>query len=235
MSTEKVKTAAEEVVVLAGVCKAYHTGAGAVPVLRELSLTVERGRSVAITGPSGSGKTTLVNLLAGLDAADTGSIVVAGHDLVTSTSEQLDVFRRRHIGIVFQHHHLLPQCTALENVLLPTLPIGTAPAVAHEKALALLERVGLSRRAEHFPAQLSGGECQRVAVARALINEPAVLLADEPTGSLSGAHTEAIIDLLRSLVDDGATLVTVTHADAVAQAMTCRLVLVDGRLEGAQS
>ena len=205
----------ENIIRLEKVCKSYHPEAGEVPVLKELDFAASKGESVAITGPSGSGKTTLINLLAQLDAPDRGTVEVSGE-----------------VGIVFQQHHLLPQCTALENVLLPTLPREGDKKEFRERALALLREMELSERADHFPAQLSGGECQRVALARALINDPMIVVADEPTGSLNKEQSINIIGLLLKCVGKGKTLIAVTHADYVAKAMSRSLALVDGKLLG---
>ncbi len=206
----------DKIVSLAKVSKSYHPPAGEVPVLKELNFSAVKGESVAIIGPSGSGKTTLINLLASLDEADSGTVDIAGD-----------------VGIVFQQHYLLPQCTAIENVLLPTLRENKDREKMMERASALLEEMGLGERLQHFPAQLSGGECQRVAVARALINDPPIILADEPTGSLNKEQSLNIVELLLSIVQKGKTLITVTHADYVSAAMVRRLELKDGKLSGA--
>jgi predicted ABC-type transport system involved in lysophospholipase L1 biosynthesis ATPase subunit len=203
-------------------------------VLRDLSLAVRAGDSLAIVGPSGSGKSTLLHLMAGLDRPGTGRVSVEGRDLASLSEGDLADLRSRRIGLVFQLHHLLPQCTALENVLVPTLPLRdrAARAAAPARARRLLERVGLGDRLDYRPAQLSGGQCQRVALARALINGPALLLADEPTGSLDHATALAMADLLAALNrEEQVTLIVVTHAPEVAARMQRRLLLRDGRLE----
>jgi lipoprotein-releasing system ATP-binding protein len=160
-------------------------------VLRGISLVLDEGEALAIVGPSGCGKTSLLNLIGGLDQPDEGSIRLGGRDLAQMNAEELASMRAEELGFVFQAHHLLPQCTALENVLVPSLVCTDADlrGSAPERARALLDRVGLGERHDHFPAQLSGGEAQRVAVVRALINEPRLLLADEPTGSLDAEST----------------------------------------------
>jgi ABC-type lipoprotein export system ATPase subunit len=208
--------------------KSYHPEAGPVEVLKGAGLRVEAGQAVAIVGPSGSGKSTLLSLLAGLQQPDSGTIEIAGQRLTSLTAPELETFRTRHIGIVFQHHHLLWQCTALENVLLPTLALNQDPPSARQRALELLERVGLAGRADHFPAQLSGGEQHRVAIARALIGRPALVLADEPTGFLEPARGNEIVHLLTAGREY--TLITVTHADYVAGAMDCVYTLDRGTL-----
>ena len=184
---------------LHNVTKSYRSDAGAVPVLNGISLTIAEGETVAITGPSGCGKSTLLNLLGALDQADSGEIRVAGRDLTKLTAQQLAEFRNTTVGFVFQLHHLLPQCTVLENVLVPSIVRkGADRAALRARAAKLLEAVGLSHRIDHRPGQLSGGERQRAAVARALINEPKLLLADEPTGALDRASAERLADLLET-------------------------------------
>jgi len=208
-------------------------GASVTVVLAGLSLSVAAGEAVAIVGPSGSGKSTLMHLLGALATPTSGSVRLDGVDLASLGEAQLAELRNRRVGFVFQTHHLLPQCTALENVLVPTLVGGDAAsrASARERALALLAQVGLAERAGHRPAQLSGGECQRVAVARALINRPALLLADEPTGSLDGESADALGDLFVRLVrEEGVTLVAVTHSPRLAARMDRVLELKAGAL-----
>jgi putative ABC transport system ATP-binding protein len=220
----------DDVVVRAtGVHKNFETAAGTLPVLRGIDLEVRRGESVSIAGESGSGKSTLLALLAGLDVAGSGSLQVGGIDLAASSEHELADFRSRTIGIVFQHFHLIRSLTALENVRLPLeLRDGDDRDGRAEKAL---EAVGLGRRFDHFPAQLSGGERQRVAIARALVAEPALLLADEPTGNLDEKTGRAVIDLLFELVTrTSTTLVLVTHSAALAARCSRSLLLVEGRL-----
>lgn len=205
------------------------------PVLRRVSLHVADGESVAIVGPSGSGKSTLLNLIGGLDRPSAGSVTVAGHDLAQLNDDALARFRNRTVGFVFQLHHLLPQLSALENVLVPTLPRKDeprpAPAVILERASALLTRVGLRERLHYRPGQLSGGERQRVAVVRALINQPRLLLADEPTGALDHEGALALAHLLVELNrEQGLTLLVVTHSDEVASLMQRRCRLQSGEV-----
>jgi len=219
---------------LEGIAKEYPGPDGGAPlvVLHDISLKLDAGASLAVTGPSGSGKTTLLNILGTLDRPTRGQVHVDGRDLTKLDETQLADFRSRRIGFVFQSHHLLPQCTVLENVLVPTLARpkserGGTP----ERAKKLLERVGLSARLGHRPSQLSGGERQRVAVVRALINSPALLLADEPTGALDGASATGLADLLVELnKETGITLVVVTHATALATRMSRQLELRAGAL-----
>ena len=205
---------------------------GGPEVLRGVDLSVEAGESIAIVGPSGSGKSTLLNLIGGLDRPSSGHVLLEGVDLAQLGPDRLAGLRSEKIGFVFQTHHLLPQCSALENVLIPTLVRSTR---SREQAAArgreLLGRVGLAERGRRLPAQLSGGECQRVALVRALINEPRLLLADEPSGSLDRESSEAMAELLAELNrEHGVTLITVTHSETLAGRMARVLALDDGRL-----
>jgi len=223
------------------VVKRYDTGTRAVPVLEGVSLTLNRGDSLAIVGPSGSGKSTLLQIIGTLDQATGGRVELEDRDLGALTERQLAEVRNRRIGFVFQSHYLLPQCTALENVLVPTLVGGPrapgdaasdAPA-ATQRAERLLRRVGLSERMNHFPGQLSGGERQRVAVVRALINQPVLLLADEPTGALDQTSADALGQLLVELNrEEGVTLIVVTHSDQLAGRMKRVMRLENGQLVG---
>lgn len=202
-------------------------------VLEDVSLVVEAADSVAIVGPSGSGKSTLLHLMGALDRPTSGTVHLAGTELSSLSEAGLATVRNRDIGFVFQLHHLLPQCTVLENVLVPTIP-DDGGAEAEERARRLLDRVGLSERLHHRPGQLSGGECQRAAVARALVNRPRLLLADEPTGSLDAANAARLAELLVGLNrEQGTALVVVTHSEALARRMGRAYTLRDGRLEHA--
>lgn len=216
------------------ISKSYpQPGGGEIPVLREISLKVQAGESLVVTGPSGSGKSTLLNIIGALDRPASGTVRFDGQELSDLTERELARLRNRRIGFVFQLHHLLPQCTVLENVLLPTLPLQgeSARAGFAERASMLLEKVGLAERSHHRPGQLSGGECQRVAVARSLINAPALVLADEPTGSLDGENAEQLAELLVDLnKSEGTTLIVVTHSQELAGRMARRFALRDGRL-----
>ncbi len=205
-----------------------------VPVLRGISLTVQRGDSLAIVGPSGSGNSTLLNILGSLDSPTRGSIRLDGEELAHLPEQKLAAIRSQKIGFVFQSHHLLPQCSVLENILVPTLAAtGRVPASALERAKQLLERVGLEHRVDHRPAQLSGGECQRVAVVRALINRPSLILADEPTGALDHSTAESLADLLVELNrDEHVTLIVVTHSEELAAKMGTTHQLQDGQFAG---
>jgi ABC-type lipoprotein export system ATPase subunit len=206
---------------------------GALTVLNDISLELAQGESLAIVGPSGSGKSTLLHIIGTLDRPTSGSVALNGQELGALNDQQLAAVRNRQIGFVFQSHYLLPQCTALENVLVPTL--ACAKAAAHngagERAARLLKRVGLGERMPHRPGELSGGERQRVAVVRALINQPQLLLADEPTGSLDQTAARELGQLLLDLNrEEGVTLIIVTHAHELAQRMARVLELKEGRL-----
>ncbi len=201
------------------------------PVLDGVSLAVAQGASLAVVGPSGSGKSTLLNLLGSLDRPTAGTVRVAGRDLAGLDRAERAAFRRATVGFVFQRHHLLPHLNAIENVLLPTLAGGAPDADAPARARRLLERVGLGDRLDYRPGSLSGGESQRVAVVRALVNRPRLLLADEPTGSLDHAAAAELVRLLGELRrEQGVTLLVATHADALAGSMERVLRLEDGRL-----
>jgi ABC-type lipoprotein export system ATPase subunit len=194
-------------------------GAGAVSVLKGITLKIEPGRSIVIVGPSGCGKSTLLNIIGGLDRPTSGRVLLDGGNLADLGDDELARIRNRHVGFVFQLHHLLPQCTVLENVLIPTLaePGGSSQNEVRKRAEVLLARVGLEDRTSYRPGELSGGQRQRVAVARALINRPKLLLADEPTGSLDEATSQSIAELLAELNrDEGVTLVVVTHSRELA-------------------
>jgi lipoprotein-releasing system ATP-binding protein len=211
--------------------KSYRTPNGAIAVLRGLSLTVARGEMVAIVGASGVGKSTLLHVLGGLDRAERGTVRVAGEDIGALSDDALVAFRNRHVGFVFQFHHLLPEFTALENVLMP-LRIARRPlSEARPRAESLLDRVGLSGRLTHVPGMLSGGEQQRVAMARALAMEPALLVADEPTGNLDEHTAETLHELLRGMHRDaGLTSVIATHNTRLAALCDRVLRLEDGVL-----
>jgi predicted ABC-type transport system involved in lysophospholipase L1 biosynthesis ATPase subunit len=215
---------------LSQVIKTFQTGASPTPVLKGVDLHVGAGETIAITGASGSGKTTLLQLIGALDTADSGEVRVNGRELATLDEEARVQFRNREVGFVFQSHILLPQLTALENVLVPTWAAPQTHALEHSaRANYLLERVGLADRKTHFPGQLSGGECQRVAVARALIMKPSLLLADEPTGSLDYDTAQRLLDLLLALnAEEGATFLLVTHARDCARRMTRQVELRNG-------
>jgi len=202
-------------------------------VLQDLSLQVEEGERMAILGPSGSGKTTLLNLIGGLDHPDEGSVVFRGEEITRYSTREMDRFRNGQIGFVFQFHHLLPQCTLLENVLIPTLVRDRSGGDDRaERAEKLLKRVGIWDHRDKLPGKLSGGECQRAAVVRAMINAPSLLLADEPTGALDRENVERMADLLLELNrEDGLTLLVVTHSSDLAGRMGKTLELRNGKLD----
>ncbi len=205
-------------------------GGPEVRVLDGVDLAVQPGESISVVGPSGAGKSTLLNIMGALDRPTSGRVTLAGSDLAVASERELAALRNREIGFVFQLHHLLPQCTVLENALIPTLA-GAPDLDAEARARALLARMGLRERLGHRPGQLSGGECQRVALVRALINRPRLLLADEPTGSLDRAAADGLADLLCELNREmGVTLVVATHAERLAARMGRRLALREGRL-----
>jgi lipoprotein-releasing system ATP-binding protein len=215
-----------------GVSKSFRAGDQEVRVLDGVDLTVGAGESVAIVGPSGSGKSTLLNLLGALDTPDQGTLVIDGRNLSLLAGDELAKFRNQNIGFVFQSHHLLPHLSVLENVLVPALAQASrvGPEVL-ERAGSLLKRVGLEHRAGQLPGRLSGGERQRVAVVRALINRPRLILADEPTGALDRASAAEVARLLTELNrEQGITLVLVTHSDELAGRMDRVLSMEDGRL-----
>jgi putative ABC transport system ATP-binding protein len=214
---------------LTDVSRTVSSGAGTLTILHPLTLSIPRGRTVALTGPSGSGKSTLLGLIAGLDAPTTGRIVLDGTDVTALGEEALARLRGAKVGIVFQFFHLLPALTAYENVLVPMEIAGVSDAPA--RARRLLDDVGLGARGHHYPSQLSGGEQQRVAIARALANDPPILLADEPTGNLDTTTGQQIIDLLVTVNRSrGCTLLLVTHDPDLAALADEVLVLRDGRL-----
>lgn len=214
--------------------KTYETPGESIQVLDRLDLTLAAGETAAIVGPSGSGKSTLLNLLGALDRPTSGSITIGDQDISTFSEEQAAAFRNHSLGFIFQQQHLLPQLNVLENVLVPRLAGDWQESAAEteKRALQLLENVGLSDRLRHLPWQLSGGEKLRTAVARALINRPKLILADEPTGSLDPASTDTVADLLLALNrDHGVTLVVVTHNLAIAQRMGKTFELRSGQLQ----
>ncbi len=217
---------------LRDVCKSYDGPAGPIEVLRGITLGVQAGQSLAIVGPSGCGKSTLLNLIAGLDAPTAGQVMLDGQDLQSLGAAAAARVRNHRIGFIFQDHHLLPQCSVLENVLVPTLVAGKSiRATAAARADELLARLGLHDRLDHRPGELSGGQCQRVALARALINQPSLLLADEPTGSLDEQTALGIADLLAQAgCEWGVAIVAVTHSMELAGRMERRMRLHEGRL-----
>jgi len=220
--------AGSALVELTGIRKSY----GGMPeVLGGVDLRIGAGETLAVTGPSGCGKSTLLNIVGALDRPDSGSVRFEGAEMLELDEKRLSAIRNRRIGFVFQFHHLLPQCTVLENVLVPTIVHGHGRQAAADRARKLLEKVGLSGKLSSRPGQLSGGERQRAAVVRALVNSPALLLADEPTGSLDRAGSENLADLLGDLNrDEGVAMMVVTHSPHLARRMGKVLELRDGQL-----
>ncbi|MSP88573.1 MAG: ABC transporter ATP-binding protein [Alphaproteobacteria bacterium] len=230
-SISPAKAAAETLIRLDGVHLKLASAAGIVNVLRGVDLSIGQGETIGLVGPSGAGKSTVMMVMAGLERPSEGGVRVAGHDLVTMSEDALALFRRERVGIVFQAFRLVPTMTALENVAVPLEFAGRADAF--ERAEAALDQVGLAHRLTHYPAQLSGGEQQRVALARAFVIEPALLLADEPTGNLDGDTGQRIIDLMFGLARTrGATLVLITHDATLAKRCGRIVRMADGRIAG---
>ncbi|MEU9669117.1 ABC transporter ATP-binding protein [Streptomyces bobili] len=219
--------------VATGVRKVYRTGSVEVTALLDLDLLVRHGEMVGVMGPSGSGKTTLLNCLSGLDDIDGGRVVVDGHDLFAMSDAARTEHRAHSMGFVFQAFNLIPVFSAVENVELPLLLVGSQPREARRTALAMLDRVGLGHRVEHRPSEMSGGEQQRVTIARALAGRPAIVWADEPTGNLDSAMADQVMDLLVELNrDEGQTIVLVTHDSAIGARVPRLIRMHDGRLVG---
>lgn len=206
------------VVSIRNIVKSYRRGSQVVPVLEDITFDIEQGEFLALMGPSGSGKSTLLNLIAGIDSADSGSIVVDGVDIATLGERELADWRAAHVGFIFQFYNLIPVLTAFENVELPLLltPLGRRERRQHVEAA--LEVVGLADRMEHYPSQLSGGQQQRVAIARAVVSDPSILVADEPTGDLDRVSAEEILHLMAQLNNEfGKTIIMVTHDPRAAE------------------
>ncbi len=222
---------AEDVLRAAGVSRVFRQGPIDLTVLADLELTVRGGERLAIIGASGSGKTTLLQILGGLDRPTRGTVRIAGNDIHALGEKERGALRNRTLGFIYQFHHLLPEFSALENVAMPLLVRRTSPAEAATRARAILERVGLGPRLEHRPHELSGGERQRAAVARALVTEPRLVLADEPTGNLDGGNAEQVFALMLELNRElGTSLVVVTHDQRLAARMDRVLELENGKL-----
>jgi ABC-type lipoprotein export system ATPase subunit len=224
---------AEPIVEARSVEKTYDTGKLAVHALRGVTFSVPRGEMVAIMGPSGSGKTTLLNCLSGLDAIDSGDVLIEGVALSAMTDRERTDYRARRMGFIFQFYNLMPVLTSVENVELPLLVARVSAGEARKKALAALEMVGLAERAGHVPEELSGGQRQRVTIARALVNDPAIVWADEPTGDLDSENAAEIVALMRELNRGrGLTFLIVTHDIAVGRATDRIVRMVDGQIAG---
>ena len=228
---EEGRGTGEPLVEAVGLSKTYRLGSALVPAVREVTLEIRAGEFAALQGPSGSGKTTLVHVIAGLLSATSGRVTVAGHDLAQMRDRDRARFRRRHLGIVFQSFNLIPTLSAEENVALPLLLDGEPPAAVARRAAEMLDRVGLLPRCGHLPDEMSGGECQRVAFARALVATPSLVLADEPTGNLDDRNGRVVLDLLRDAQQSlGRTVVLVTHDMRARSYATDVVELLDGRL-----
>ncbi|MFQ5858498.1 MAG: ABC transporter ATP-binding protein [Anaerolineae bacterium] len=219
----------EPIILLHDVAKSYGRGPTRVNALAGLDLTIAAGSVTALVGPSGSGKSTLLHVIGGMDRVDAGDVVVAGQALHHLGPAALTAFRRHKVGFVFQAFNLIPNLTALENVVLPAEFAGMPTRQARARATELLERVGLGGRLRHRPGQLSGGEQQRVAIARALINRPVLVLADEPTGNLDSKTGAAIVDVLAALAGEQ-TVIVATHDERIARVADCIVHLADGRV-----
>ena len=225
-----------EIISASGIHKSYKMGQSSIDVLKGLELSVPKGTFLAVVGASGSGKSTLLHILGALDTPDKGSVHFNGNDLQKFSSRQLNTFRNKKVGFVFQFYHLLDELTVLENVILPVMAgLSTLGWLAQrnstkKRANELMERLGLAQRIKHKPYQLSGGERQRVAIARALINGPEMLLADEPTGNLDFETGNGILDVFEELNRDGQTIIMVTHDDRIAQRAHSVIRLLDGRI-----
>ena len=215
---------------LTDICKDYQQGREPVRVLKNINLTVEKGDYLAIMGPSGSGKTTLMNIIGCLDVPTSGTYELDGKNLKDLSDDDLADIRNRHIGFVFQHFHLLPKMTALDNVALPLLYADVSLKERRERAAEALKAVGLEERMDFYPNQLSGGQCQRVAIARAVVGKPDLLLADEPTGALDTKSGNQIMEIFRQLSEDGMTIVMITHEPSIAECADKTYRILDGEL-----
>ena len=222
----------KDIVLISGLTKTFSSASEKLVIFDKLNFSIEEGKKISITGESGSGKSTFLNILGGLESADSGEIIAGSYKVHSLDEKSLTEYRSSFLGLVFQFHYLLKDFTALENVMLPALIAGRTKKEIKEKALSLLEDVKLAERKNHFPSQLSGGERQRVAVARSLINSPSLILADEPTGNLDPANAETVQNLLFSVVDKHKkTLVLVTHDQNIASMTDISYKLYKGNLE----
>ena len=223
------------ILVASGVSKLYRTGAETVAALLDLSVSIEAGEFLAVMGPSGSGKTTFLNCLSGLDDIDGGTVVIEGHDIHKLSDQARTLYRAEKMGFIFQAFNLIPVFTSAENVELPLLLAGAPPSEARSRAEETLERVGLGHRKNHRPNELSGGEQQRVTIARALAGRPAIVWADEPTGNLDTETAGSVMSLLHELNDEGLTVVLVTHDPAIGSTASRLIKMRDGRIESSDN
>ena len=213
------------------IVKNYVSGTETLHILKGINIEVEEGKSVAVSGQSGSGKSTLLNILGGLDRTDEGRVFIGGDEITSLSEKELSLYRSKRVGFIFQFHYLLKDFTALENIMIPAFIAGMKKKDAMERARSLLADVNMEDRGGHFPSQLSGGERQRVAVARSMVNDPALILADEPTGNLDPLNSGIVSELLYAGAQKrGKTLIVVTHDGKVAARASVRLILENGRL-----
>ena len=215
---------------LTDITKRYRVGDQEIAALNGVTLSIEAGEFLAVIGPSGSGKSTLMHLLGCLDTPTSGTLMIDGVDVSQASSDELAAMRNSRIGFVFQAFNLLPKFNVLQNVELPMIYAGVSAKVRRERAFAAVERVGLSHRVENTPLQLSGGQCQRGAIARALVNDPRIIFADEPTGNLDSKTGESILQLFQELSEAGRTIVIVTHDNTIADRLPRRIVMRDGKV-----
>ncbi len=217
------------IIEIKGLEKTYGSGRSVIQVLRGIDLDIAKGDAVSITGPSGTGKSTLLNMIGCLDNFDKGSLKLSGREVSSLSVDELSSFRNRHIGFIFQLHNLLPEFTALENVMIPLLIRRTRSKDARELSMELLKKFKMEDRAGHKPGEMSGGECQRIAVARAIVGEPDLILADEPTGSLDSKNSMLLLEILLTLCKDkGSTVVIVTHDMKIAGMTQRKIPMLDG-------
>ena len=228
------QTPVDEILVASEVTKIYRSGAEPVTALTDLSVSIPRGEFLAVMGPSGSGKTTFLNCLSGLDEIDAGSVVIEGQDIHRMSDQARTLYRAQKMGFIFQAFNLIPVFTSAENVELPLLLSGASPSDARRRAEETLDRVGLGHRKNHRPNELSGGEQQRVTIARALAGRPAIVWADEPTGNLDTETAGSVMALLHELNKEGLTIVLVTHDPAIGSTASRLIRMRDGRIESSE-
>ena len=214
-----------------GIKKSFGAGESRVDVLKGIDLEIEKGEFCVLLGPSGSGKSTLLNIIGGIDGADAGSITIQGERLEDMKEKKLSLYRRKHLGYIFQMYNLIPNLTAVENVELPLIYRGVSRSVRQELSREALKKVGLEHRMDHKPSEMSGGQQQRVAIARAIAQAPPVILADEPTGNLDSNSTKEIMDILKGLHNEGRTVILITHDNDIAAQAKRVIKIKDGKVE----